>query len=252
MGCVGSFIRRMPNPKIDDNFLYFLDGALEYPTYSFKMPFHRVETYESTQSGVSATSSEVAYMQASHNTFEKVKTIQELQDATEAFLRGDLTATAYNFGALPELPSAFLDDLLQLNRLGFIPTGCQVGGTTKHVEKRFYVEGILPRRIFVQFLRETYLKMGDSCCVVPLERERSYEEIEGLKKANLYWLAKSGGLGVQHIPEVSGPCQMFQTCDEIFPFLVEEYVSVVVFGTSWEDSGSHILATLCEILARLQ
>ncbi len=216
------------------------------------MPFHRVETFESTQSGVSATSSEVAYMQASHNTFEKVKTIQELQDATEAFLRGDLTATAYNFGSLPELPTAFLDHLLQLNRIGFIPTACQVGGTTKQVEKRFFVEGIVPRRFLTQFVREAYIRMGDQICIVPLERERSYEEIEGLKKANLYWLARSGGLGIQHIPEVSGPCQMFQTCDEIFPFLVEEYVSVVVFGTSWEDSGARLLATLCEIMDRWQ
>lgn len=218
------------------------------------MPFHRVETFESTVSGVSATSSEVADMQAARVTFETARSIEELRDLTVAFLKGDLTATAYHLGSTVT-PPAFVEGLVTLNHFGFLTTGSQVGGTESYrgsaVLKRFYVEGCLPRRYLATFTRAMYIRFGARCFVVPLEGDRTYEEIQDLRQADVYAVTRVGNQDIQHIPDVSGPCQMFQTCDEVYPQLVEEYVSLFVLGTDWVASGTEILEGMCEILGAL-
>lgn len=191
-------------------------------------------------------------MQAARISFETARTIEELRDLTVAFLQGDLTATAYHLGSV-DTPPAFVENLVTLNNLGFLTTGCQAGGTEFYggtVRKRFYVEGCISRRYLALFTRALYIQFGARCFVVPLEGERSYEEIQDLREADVYTVTREGSQDIQHIPDVTGPCQMFQTCDEVYPQLVEEYVSVFVLGTDW-SSGADILEGMCRILGTL-
>lgn len=218
------------------------------------MPFHRVETFASTVSGVSATSSEVADMQTARVTFETARSIEELRDLTVGFLRGDLKATAYHLGSVAP-PPVFVEGLVTLNHMGFLTTGCQVGGMENYkgapATKRFYVEGCIPRRYLALFTRALYMRFGAACFMVTLEGDRTYEEIQDLKRADLYAVTRVGNQELQHIPDVSGPCQMFQTCDEVYPELVEEYMSVFVLGTEWGATGANILEGMCEALGTL-
>ncbi len=218
-----------------------------------------IESYESTMSGVSATSSELFTCQQDREAFEGAKSVEDLQRLTVAFLRGEASATSYHFGPLLAESAPLVEKLVALNEAGFITTSSQPGCIEtvqgKRIQKRAYVEGLIKRRYLSQFLQKIYCRLGSRCFVATLEGERTYEEICDLRAANLYWVTSVIGeadTGFLHISEVSGPCQMFQSCDEIYPLLVDEYVSVFIMDTRWGYSGTDILDVSLQIIRELQ
>lgn len=218
-----------------------------------------IESYGSTMSGVSATSSEVFAIQQDREAFEGAKSIADLKRLTIAFLRGETAATSYHFGPLLAESAPIVEKLVALNEAGFITTGSQPGGVEtvqgQRIQKRAYVEGLLKRRYLSQFLQKIYCRLGSRCFVTPLEGDRTYEEICDLRAADLYWVNSVIGqadTGFLHVSEVSGPCQMFQTCDEIYPLLVDDYVSVFILDTRWGYSGSDIFDATVQILRELE
>lgn len=220
--------------------------------------FHRIESFESNVSGVSATSSEIVGVLADKEIFESISTVQDLQQMTIAFLNGDMQATSYHFAPLLKESAPLVDQLIAINEAGFITTGSQPGGVEwvgkgRRIQKRTFVEGILKRRYFSQFLREMYVRLGNNCFISQTDTEMCYEQIQDLQKSDLYWVSRNEGEqhGFLHIPEVTGPCQMFQTCDEIYPQLVEEYVSVFILDTRWGFPATALLSTIYEVLIQL-
>jgi hypothetical protein len=218
-----------------------------------------VESYESTMSGVSATSSELFEVQQDREAFEGAKSIADLQRLTIAFLKGEASATSYHLGPLLAESAPLVEKLVALNQAGFITTSSQPGGVEtvqgRRIQKRTYVEGLIKRRYLSQFLQKLYCRLGTRCFVAPLEGERTYEEICDLRAADLYWVTSVIGqpdTGFLHVSEVSGPCQMFQSCDEIYPLLVDEYVSVFIMDTRWGCSSTDVLDAPLQILRELQ
>ncbi len=210
-------------------------------------------------SGVSATSTEVYAIQQDREAFEGVKTVADLQRLTIAFLRGDIAATSYQVGPLRAESAPLVEKLVALNEAGFITTNSQPGGVEtvrgQRIQKRMYVEGLLKRRYLSQFLQKLYCRLGSRCFLATLEGERSYEEICDLRAADLYWVNSvigQGDSGFLHIPEVSGPNQMFQTCEEVYPLLVDEYISVFIMDTRWGYNGTDILDVTTQILKELE
>ncbi len=219
---------------------------------------HRIESYESTASGVSCSSSDVAYIQECKESFEAVRSVQELTEQTIAFLQGETAATSYHFGPLLAESGPLVEKLVQLNKLGFITTGSQPGGEDRYqgarVEKRFFVEGILKRRHLALFLQQMYQRLGTKCFIAMPETERSYEEICELTAADLYWVSRqkhNKRQGLLHITELNGPCHMFQTCDEVYAQLVDEYVSVFLMDTRWSVDTMEVLDTAIGVLQAL-
>jgi hypothetical protein len=205
---------------------------------------------------VSCSSSEIAYIQECKEAFETVRSVQELTEQTIAFLKGETAATSYHFGPLLAESTPLVEKLVQLNRLGLITTGSQPGGEDRYqgarVEKRFFVEGILKRRHLALFLQRMYQRLPSQCFIALPETDFSYEEICELEAADVYWVQRQGKRrGLLHITELNGPCQMFQTCDEIYAQLVDEYVSVFIMDTRWCHAGTEVLDAAIAVLQDL-
>jgi hypothetical protein len=219
---------------------------------------YRIESYESNTSGVSATSSEVFAIQTSKVAFEGATSVKDIQELTITFLRGESQATAYHFGPLMAESAPIANSLIAMNRLGFITTGSQPGEIARYegrlLQKRAYVEGILPRKYYPQFVQELYSRMGKSCFLTPLECERTYEDIQELEAADVYWVSRHIGQvrGILHIPEVTGPCEMFQTCEDVYPQLVDEYISLFIMDTRWGHPAEDLFRTILDILKLLE
>ena len=219
-----------------------------------RIPMYHVESYESNMSGVSATSSEVAQVQDSRIAYESAESIDDLKRMNIAFLKGELQATAYHFGPLLAESAPLIDKLVALNELDFLTTGSQPGGTfrsqgTSYMQ-RFYVEGVIPRKYLALFLRRMYTRCPNVFLQL-LEKEYTHEEIQLLQDQDFYWLTKRDTLGVTHIPEICGPCEMFQTCDNVYSELVDEYVSILIMDTRWSYSGTELLDAAIAILKEL-
>jgi hypothetical protein len=220
-----------------------------------RIPMYHVESYESNMSGVSATSSEVAQVQDSRIAYESAESIDDLKRMNIAFLKGELQATAYHFGPLLAESAPLVDKLVALNELDFLTTGSQPGGTFrsqgKVYEQRFYVEGVIPRKYLALFLQRMYTRCSSVFLCIQ-EKEFTFEEIQMLQAQDLYWLTKTDGTGVTHIPEISGPCEMFQTCDEVYPELVDECVTVFLMDTRWSQEGTELLDAAIAVLKELR
>jgi hypothetical protein len=222
---------------------------------SDKMPFQHVESYESNMSSVSATSSEIAYVQDCRMEYEAAESLEELKRLNIAFLRGEKAATAYHFGPLMPESAPLKEKLVALNELDFLTTnsqpGCSFHANGKKYEQRFYVEGVLPRKYLAMFLQRMYSKCPTVFLYI-LEKEFTYDEVQMLQEKDLYWVTKTDKIGVTHIPEIAGPCEMFQTCETVFPELVDEYMSILIMDTRWCHEGTEILDTTLSVLQELQ
>ncbi len=217
---------------------------------------YRIESYEST---VSIDSTELSTIQASQAEFEGAKSIEDIQRLTIAFLRGEKTATSYHFGPLLLESTTLVEKLVRLNELGFITTNSQPGGHDSwhghKIQKRLFVEGILPRRHLNQFLADLYCSAGGTNCFVAiLDNEMTYEEIRDLQGRDLYWVSKyarsspgSNG-GFLHITECTQPCQAFQTCAAVYPEIKEEYVSLFIMDRRWGNQSTELLDLLATTL----
>lgn len=212
-----------------------------------RIPMYHVESYESNMSGVSATSSEVAQVQDSMMTYESAESVDDLKRMNIAFLRGEMQATAYHFGPLCAESAPLVEKLVALNELDFLTTDSQPGGQHGN-EQRFYVDGILPRKYLALFLQRMYARCPTAFLYV-LEKEFTYEEIQMLQDQDLYWVTR-GKTGITHIPEISGPCDSFQTC-AVYPELVDEYVGIFLMDTRWGNGSTEILDTAVAILKDL-
>ncbi len=220
--------------------------------------FHRVTSYESTASGISVSSTELAHIQECKEFFESAKTVNELQQRTIQFLKGDLAATAYHLGPLLAESDPLKEKLIHLNELGFITTSSQPGGRDRidaqPVEKRFFVEGILERRYIALFLQAMYTHIGNKCFIAFPETERTYQEIQDLQATDLYWVTRNAltQQGLLHITEAGGPCQAFQTCEEVYPQLADEYVTLFICDTRWGHNSHTVLDTVITVLQHLK
>ena len=216
---------------------------------------YHVESYESNMSGVSATSSEVAQVQDSRIAYESADSIDDLKRMNISFLKGELQATAYHFGPLLAESTPLVEKLVTLNELDFLTTGSQPGCTVhsqgRRYEQRFYIDGVMPRKYLAMFLQRMYTRCPTAFLYI-LEKEHTYEEIQMLKEQDLYWLTKSDTDGVTHIPEIGGPCEMFQTCDNVYPELVDEYMSIFLMDTRWTHTGTELLDTTIAVLKELR
>lgn len=218
--------------------------------------FNRVQSYEST---VSLDSSDLRDVQESQTVFESVETVEELQQRTIDFLQGRLSATSYHFGPLMAESGPLVDTLVRLNSLGFITTnsqpGCRYTERGATIGQRCFVEGLLKKRYFSLFVEKLYRATGNSCFIVNTQNEFSFEEIKQLEHEDRYWLTRSeiAGTkqGITHIPEYEGiPCTQFQTCQQIYPLLVDEYVNVCILDTEWYRP-SFLLEKVGEVLHAL-
>lgn len=210
---------------------------------------YRVESYEST---CSATSSQLLDQQESKETFESAETIADLQRLTAAFLRGELSATSYHFGPLLPESASIVEKLVEINQLGLITTSSQPGRLGPTGKQRCYVEGVLPKRFFHLFSRNLYRIAGEGAFITTTDTEMSYEEMVHLKHCDLYWVTKDiDGIGVTHISESTGPCGAFQTCREVWPQLVDEYVGIFVMDTVW-GRPDWLLSRVAEVLRFLR
>jgi hypothetical protein len=219
------------------------------------MPFEHVESYESNMSGVSATSSEVNYLQECRMMYEAAESVEDLKRMNIAFLKGDISATAYHFGPLMPESVPLKDKLVELNELDFLTTNSQPGTSFRfqgsQYEQRFYVEGVLPRKYLAMFIQRMYSQCPTVFLYI-LEKEFTYDEVQMLQVEDLYWLTKNEKTGVTHIPEIAGPCEMFQTCDSAYPELVDEYISILLMDTRWSHEGTEILDAAIAVLKELQ
>ena len=219
---------------------------------------YRIESYEST---VSMNSTELTAVDEAQAMFENVGTIQELQQHTIQFLRGDLQATCYHYGPLLPESSDLVDKLVRLNELGFITVSSQPGATplsrlrgvrSDPVYQRCYVEGILPRRLLNLFTRALYSRLGEHVFVLNPETDLSYEEIQHLKYEDCFWVTKDRhDKGILHISESMGACNAFASCKYIYHTLQEEYVSLYIMDTRWGEKDM-LLVVLAEVLGSLQ
>lgn len=229
--------------------------TLRYTTTHYSK-MYRVESYESS---VSLDSTELSAIEEDKANFESADSIEKLQELTIGFLLGEKSATAYHFGPLLAESAPLVGKLIALNNQGFITTNSQPGGHEsmfgRQIEKRSFVEGILPRQFVNIFLRLLYTRMGEKCFAICLDSEMLYEEIKNLQKNDLYWVTryvgdKSGGL--LHISEFLEPCQSFQTCSHIYPHLAENYVTLFIMDTRWGNTSSELLETMFSVIQTIR
>jgi hypothetical protein len=207
---------------------------------------YRVESYEST---CSATSSQIQDLHESKAEFEAASSIEDLQRLTIAFLRGERSATAYHLGPLLPESTPIVEKLVQINELGFITTGSQPGHP---VQQRCYVEGVMKRSQLHLFIHDLYKVAGDQAFVSTTESELTWEEMKHLQFRDLYWVRKDDKrTGVMHITETSRPCGAFQTCSDVWPQLVDEYVSVFILDTVW-GRNDWLLDQVITVLRKLK
>lgn len=219
--------------------------------------FNRVQSYEST---VSMDSSDLRDVQESQTVFEAVESAEELQQRTIDFLQGRLNATSYHFGPLMAESSPLVDVLVRLNTHGFITTNSQPGRrfTDRGAPygQRCFVEGLLKKRYLSLFVEKLHKATGNTCFIVDTRNERCFEEIKQLEHEDRYWVTRTeiAGTkqGVTHIPDYEGvPCPQFQTCQHIYPLLVDEYVNVFIMDTEWYRPA-FLLEKVEEVLRQLK
>jgi hypothetical protein len=86
--------------------------------------------------------------------WNNINSIAEYRTTMLDFLNGKINVSNNHYGKLDIESELIKDKLIRINRLGFITTGSQPGYLDKYYRQREYIDGLIEKKIFNNFLEK--------------------------------------------------------------------------------------------------
>jgi hypothetical protein len=166
--------------------------------------------------------------------FEESKNIQELIDNNVSYLKGDLSSTCYTLGPIETQTYGILDQLIQINNLGFIsvkscngmkdPTGCYNKSHTN--KKRSFLRGLIKKSDYVKLQA-----LDSKDFIVNIHHQKnSHLHYSNILNDDLWiHVCNCEHLYIKNIEQSSRDSfECFVNCKHIYSKLLEDYCDVSI------------------------